>query len=207
MSDHDDPRCDRLTKRGNPCRNAPMKGRTTCKPHSGDTNVGRRSALHDPNTRARLLLRLQTGCTIRDACASTGVHESTYYRWIEAGEADERADRASQEREFREQATQARAEARVVAVGVLQGAMRPFTRTTRRTRRLPDGTSHIEETTETVEPDWRAALAFLERTDPENWGRRDKLDVTAHDAPSGLAELTDQQLAEIERVMNLDDAV
>lgn len=155
----------------------------------GAKPTGRRPFVHDTQTVERLILRLQAGATIKDACLSAGVGETSYFRAMEHGEADEENNKNTKYREFRQRALRARADARVTAVSTIRQAMNPFERRTRKTR--SDG--KVEETIETVMPDWRAAAWYLERSDPENWARRDKLEHTGEVRTDAPAVPTDEE--------------
>ena len=103
--------------------------------------------------------RIRSGIPIETACISTGVHQSTYYRWREWGEdrwIDGKLVRARPAyREFREAATRARAEAESI---------------------------HVAHIATAAAKDWKASAFFLERSHPETWGRRGTIH---HAGPAG----------------------
>lgn len=109
--------------------------------------TGRESKLIDPKMRQRLMDALVAGNTIRNACTMAGIGETTYYRWLE--EADH-APEGHELREFREEVKRAHAEAIHRNLMIIQKAA-----------------AHH----------WQAAAWFLERRAPEDWGRRDRVEM------------------------------
>jgi hypothetical protein len=145
-------RCKGLTARGAPCRKPPMHGREVCKQHSDDPNKGRRTLL-TPELTAEIVRRLSIGAYVHDVMQSLGLQRQTFYAWTERGEADKEAGRETVFADFADATKRARAEARVTAVGYVRQAMAS---------------------------DWRAAMTFLERTDPEHWSRRRRVGHFGH---------------------------
>jgi transposase-like protein len=127
-----------------------MDGKSVCKQHSGDSNVGRKSSL-TPEAKKTIVDALSLGAWVEDAARSAGIHPATFYAWMDRGEAEFGNGEATEFSEFYEDATRARVQGRIVAVGHLRRAM-------------PE--------------DWRAAAWYLERSDPANWGRREHLTHT-----------------------------
>lgn len=119
--------------------------------------MGRNSLL--PEVKDELLSVLSSGATVKDACDFVGIGLSTYHRWCELGlalvEGRDHPDLSSDERlnqkylDFLEDATRARAQGRVRAIHVIQKSI-------------------------AEKQDVQAAQWFLERTDPQNWGRQTK---------------------------------
>ncbi len=106
------------------------------------------------------------------AAAHTGVHPSTYYRWMERGELDGDAPEDDPYRRFRAEVERAIADAEAAEVGLVLKAAR-------------DG-------------DWRAAAWLLERRFSERWGRRERLEqVHEVKEPDEASELD----REIERLL------
>jgi hypothetical protein len=106
---------------------------------------------------------VRAGNTVKDAIAAVGVDESTFYRWVRNGV--ER--RASVYGQFRQSITQAKAEASIVDMAVIDraGRERSQTVTTVTKRVLQAGELVIAEEKVTVEdrpPDWRAAAKKVE---------------------------------------------
>jgi hypothetical protein len=90
---------------------------------------------------------IQGGCYVETACLDSGIDESTYYRWLEKGKAGQQPYR-----DFRDAIKKAEAHCEKLAVGtVLRVAFDP------------------------ENPNWQAAMTYLERRHPERWGRRDRL--------------------------------
>ena len=121
--------------------------------------MGRHSHL-TPERAAAVTKMVRSGALIKTACQACGIHESTYFRWI--NRADD-PDAPEVYREFRESITRARALAEMDALTLVRQAGRT---------------------------DWRAAAWFLERSFPQDYGRHQKLEHTGEDGgPITLAGL------------------
>jgi hypothetical protein len=87
---------------------------------------------------------LRSGCYAVTACARAGISESTYYLWLQKGEAGQRPYL-----EFLESVKKADADAEaLLAATVMRVAL------------------------DSENPCWQAAMTMLERRHPERWGRR-----------------------------------
>jgi hypothetical protein len=105
-----------------------------------------------------------------------GVGESTFYRWLQQGEAEP----AGIYKEFWEAVTRARYEAEQDNVANVQKAARGHDAVKVVEEVGADG--QVKRTTTTWrEYDWRAAAWYLERSFPERWGHRQKLEHTGKD--------------------------
>ena len=122
----------------------------------------RRTAPHTPSGRPSeftadvekaILDALAAGSSVRAACEAAGIGTTTFYRWCSEGERDGAPEHL---RAFRDGATRARAQARVAYAAIIR-------------RAANDG-------------DWRAAAWFLERSEPEEWAPKHKLE---HSGPEG----------------------
>lgn len=100
----------------------------------------------------RILRAVQSGNWLETASAYAGVDASTVRRWIAKGEAD---DAEEPYRSFCAAIKQARAEAEIRAVALIQKAAQ-------------DGT-------------WQASAWYLERSHPDRWGRK-RLEITGADS-------------------------
>ena len=123
-------------------------------------NKGGRPSLLDEAVTRLLETVFIGGTTIADACAYAGISEAVFYRWMKIGRAldagHKRDDdhpyipykKADRERflEFFKSIKRARAVMRVEAISLIRLAAN-------------DG-------------NWQAAAWLLERSDPENWGRK-----------------------------------
>ena len=73
-------------------------------PKTRKTPTGRKSKLHDPEVgaeiREAIAQKIRSGTPKRYAAESSGVPESTFYRWLEEGEKDKKADVKSCYAEF-----------------------------------------------------------------------------------------------------------
>lgn len=154
------PNCKATTAAGKPCGNKAKAGSDYCGSHSG--KVGPRLKLTD-KLRDQLANLIKVGNYREHAARAVGISTTTFYRWMETGEADHENDRATPYRELWEAVTRAEDEAITAAVLALRKGMAN---------------------------DWRAAIAFLERKDPDNWGKRQRLE---HSGPGGQPIRTDNQ--------------
>lgn len=151
-----------------------------------------------PIVRDDLIHLLSLGNTDKVACESVGITPASLYNWINRGKREiDRVNENPKQRsvrqgeqlyvDFFEAVTRARANAHRLAVDALQSAIagnrtvntRSETRT--ETRTTKNGSTYkvtysieYEDVTEHP-PDWRAALEYLKRRDPESWS--DKVSV------------------------------
>lgn len=129
-----------------------------------------------PQLQSKIVKLLKTGVTVTDACASTGIHKSTFYDWIERGEAGDEAFA-----DFSDAVSRAHVNAKVVAIGTLRTAMSPYNQTTRRTETFTEtrfnrqGEQYeykretVTKTITRMQGDWRAAVEYLKRRFPDEW--------------------------------------
>lgn len=138
---------------------------------------------------------LGKGYTDRDVCAQLGVSKSSFYNWLNIAEAirDERDYPGVPEDDEQRQlfldlldgVTRARAAANRVAVDSLRAGMTKTVTTvktedvyteTRVNKHTGELYEHKETriiTTKTTHPgDWRAAIEYLKRRDPEHWSEK-----------------------------------
>lgn len=143
---------------------------------------------------ANLEMILQGGSTIKDACAYAGISDATYYGWLqEAQKIAQRTKRpnplssSARERdaalrlEFLERTQRARAVPRIEAIALIR-------------KSFQDG-------------NWQAAAWYLERSDPENWGRKvidTRLTRQAAQAPETV---TPTRQPEAERLSPIERAI
>lgn len=128
----------------------------------------------DEDTRKRITDALNAGCTIPDACAYGGIKERTYHIWRKRGEeydehlegGGEIIDGEDEYRLFALEVATARSSARVRAVLTISKAIQGG--------------------------DAKTALEFLARTDPANWGRLNRVEMTgAEGGPLQVADVTE----------------
>lgn len=154
--------------------------------------IGRTSKFTD-DTRRKILKRLRAGVTIAATCDSVGIGESTYFEWTAIGRAHldgtthPRMPRKAADRqvyaEFAEAVTRAIADGLVRATIAFRQGMSPsksestITETIKETRLDKEGNPYLYEktvtrhTVEQIPGDWRAAMEYLARRDPEHWAR------------------------------------
>jgi hypothetical protein len=103
-----------------------------------------------PEVHERLVEALSSGCYRDTAAQAVGIHVATFYRWIETGEADIEQGRESPYRDLCEALTRAEAEGFVW---------------------------HLNNMRRHAVSDFRASGWFLERKDPERFGKRERMDM------------------------------
>lgn len=92
-----------------------------------------------------LVTALASGCYRRQAAEHAGIHHSTFYAWLERGEADIEAGEDTPHARLVEALTKAEADAELQALALIRRA---------------------------APTNWQAAAWLLERKNPQRWGRR-----------------------------------
>ena len=100
------------------------------------------------DTQAQIVKAIRAGATYKDAAESAGVAYITFNGWMQRGERGHKHDQLYVE--FSNAVTQAQAEVKIKFTAVL-------------TRAAQEG-------------DWRAALEYLRRRDPDNWSERRQIE-------------------------------
>lgn len=133
---------------------------------------------------AEIVALLTDGCVIADVCSKVGISQDSYFTWIKRYP------------EFSESVKRAKAEANVGAAQSLRTAMMPHDTVSKTVKVVKEtrlrkvrgefGVSEVpyewvkseQSQTTTNEFDWRAALEFLKRRDPDNWAETFIIKVT-----------------------------
>ena len=156
--------------------------------------------LLNPMVQEDIVRYLGAGATLKHAAQTAGIAWRTAYNWMEWGERYDNALEAGLEpnpnhkafSDFREVVEKARNQARVHAASVVFRAAIGVPK--------KDAEGKIIEGEYEVEPEWKAALVFLERQDPAEWGRRNRPEEEdARDAEADLAALTREAEDIVER--------
>jgi hypothetical protein len=124
--------------------------------------AGRKTKL-TPELQKQLVEILQVGSTVRDACALVGITESIFYLWMAIGEGESSGKphksqpryKADRQRylEFFEAIRKAQSHMRNEMIAIVVAAAKGNARKKQK-------------------PDTGAAMWLLERSDPNNWGKR-----------------------------------
>lgn len=176
-------RCGHPKPDGSPCKAWPKRGKAKCASHLG--LAGRRPKLGTDAgeaLQAQVVALLRNGNYIETSCRASGLSVSTYYGWVERGEADVEAELDTPYAQFSQACARARAEGEAVLVQEVRAASRG-------TERQPG--------------DWKAAAWMLERTLPDKYGqkREVKHDVsTARTEPPEVVE-TEERLLTVAQLM------
>lgn len=163
--------------------------------------MGRPTKLN-PELQQQIVTRLKAGATIKATCDSVGLGERTFHQWVAvgkshlAGENHEKMPHKIADREalaqFSQETTRARSDGLIHAAISFRAGMNPSktviehteitTETRLRTIKNEDGSTeqvpyqHIKETSKDIitnhPGDWRAAMEYLARRDPDEWARQ-----------------------------------
>lgn len=141
----------------------------TRKRHSGRT----------PVLSAKLVSELETvligGSTIKDACQYVGIGESTYYKWMELsrsiadGEDNPRLPPSPRKRKKEGETVYQSRQREYEALMAQLETFAPRMDKARATMRV-NAVAIVQDAA--LNGQWTAAAWLLERSDPENWGRR-----------------------------------
>jgi len=138
--------CTATTAKGQPCKAAPLDNQDICVAHAGRN--GRPTKLTD-RLADEIVDHIQHGAYAEIAARACGIDESTFYRWLETGEADQEHGRDTPHASFRKGVKRAEADAEVCAIRYVFAC----------------GDS------------WQARMTYLERKFPKRWGRRERHEV------------------------------
>ena len=131
-------------------------------------NKGRRSAL-TPASRKKIVEGIEYGMSNVDVCKLVGIHERTFYAWIEKGERDPKGkyyNFCKSVEKARVKFKEANLKTVVKAAWDKQIVEKHTYKTT------PDGSRHTEYVREEKGPDWKASAWLLERHFPEEYARK-----------------------------------
>jgi transposase len=134
--------------------------------------MGRPTKLNE-QTHEAIVTAVRAGNYVETAAAAAGITATTFYRWMERGEADIENDAQSPFRDFREAVEKAKAESEKIDLDLIAKAA--------------------------GEGNWQAAAWRLERRFKDKWGRNDKMKIEhAGSIGRDVEVLTDEQLDQLE---------
>lgn len=139
------------------------------------SKLGRKDKRQDEKFVANLCQALRSGNTKKNACLLAGCSETQLYKWLRDTDCDIEGTLAHQ---FAESIKKSIAEAQNRNIVLIQKA---------------------------AQNNWTAAAWYLERSDPSNWGRRDKHEVSGPDGgPIETMAITERSLddASLEKVLD-----
>ncbi len=139
-----------------------MKGRSTREGPGRPSRLSKRVA-------GAIVESVRRGNYLSVAAGAAGVCRQTVYNWLARGQEEPEG----RFREFFGAVTRARAEHEIDVVAALHRAMTGYVETRTKVVQGPNGTVTVTEQIERFEP--ALALEFLARTDPQHWGRRDRV--------------------------------
>jgi hypothetical protein len=117
-----------------------------------------------PELTERLCEEIRKPRAISHACAAVGLHRATFHRWIADAEAE---DAPAELCDFRDEVARARADAAQILVDAIEKRALGY-EVVKHTR----GGEEIRE----WDSDWKAAAWLLERTAPDEYGNRTKVE-------------------------------
>lgn len=149
--------CTATTSKGAPCKGRAKKGDTKCAVHLGTAH---RPIKLNEQILARVIEALEVGNYREVAARYAGISITSFYSYMERGEADREAGNDTLFAQFADGVESAESQAETVIVGLIRRAASGFTDPTTQQR---------------VAPQWQAGAWLLERKNPQRWGRRDNL--------------------------------
>jgi hypothetical protein len=162
-------------------------------------------SLLTPELQTNLANAVAAGIPFAKACEREGIAAKTGQEWIRRGEGRDK-DRPSDETyaAFAAAIKRAQAQDQTRRVLRIEQAAKGGAVTYEKQTTFPDG--RVVRETRYTEPQWTADAWHLERTDPEHWGRKDRLDVRVkvQEEAKRLADQfgldPDEVIAEAERI-------
>lgn len=173
---------------GAACRHGANTGAHSQQPTNRNGALMGRPTKLTTEIQEQIVTRLKAGATIKATCDSVGIHVDTYQNWIKRGNKARNGMYFS----FFDEATRARSDGLIHAAISFRAGMNPsktvtehtetVTETRLRTIKNEDGSTeqvpyqHIKETNKDIitnhPGDWRAAMEYLARRDPDEWARQ-----------------------------------
>lgn len=144
-----------------------------------------------------------TGCYYATACIKLGINSQTAHEWRERGEGRHNRPPTPLYRELAIRVSEAEGERNVLLIGRIKQAVNGGAQTTEtRTERVyalnPDGTrgnvvaEKVYTTVRTAEPIWQAAAWMLQRLQPEQWGKREYLELAGDITARAIVALPEE---------------
>jgi hypothetical protein len=136
--------------------------------------MGRQTKL-TPATHRIIVNAVSTGVPLITAAQYAGVASSTVRQWLQRGEGHHDRSAGKVYVAFVDAIKKAQAADEVRRVTRLEQAARGGTVAYEKTTTYPDG--RVVREVKTAEPQWTVDAWFLERSRPETWGRKERLDL------------------------------
>ena len=125
-----------------------------------------------PERQEKMVQAIALGTPFITACRYVGINPDTGFEWLRKGEYPAKAPIYAG---FAEAIAHARAQDEMRRIGRIEQAGRGGAVVYRKTTTYTNGRVVTEE--RTAPPDWQADSWHLERSQPDVWGRRERLDV------------------------------
>ena len=157
-----------------------MPEQTTKRPRGRQTKL-------TPELTEELAGYIAKGLSNKDACERVHISEDTFYRWLNRGE---KATKDTDLCVFYESIQKARIDfKRTHLENIERAAIEQSEKVVEIIRQTPSGDRYIERKTETVSGQWQASAWLLERTDPDQFGRRQRIEHDGKIEGDGASEL------------------
>lgn len=166
----------------------------------------RRPAFDNKETANRLLQALEGGARRKDACKFADINEQSFYNWknraerYETSSEEERDEKDAKFFEFFERIKKAESSCRISAVASIKKTWAGQVVLERRTTTNPDGSQTVIE--KFAKPEWTAAAWYLERTDPDNFGRRETIKHQGDPEEPVVVKVISKKLSKAEWLAN-----
>jgi hypothetical protein len=166
--------------------------------------TGRHTKL-TPALQLAIVQAITSGVPLSEAAHLAGVAAPTVLEWIARGEGRSARPATAVYADFAEALTRAKAVDIARRVARIELAGRGGQVLSRKTTTLKDGTTHVEE--RFTAADWQADAWHLERSRPDDWGRKERVDVRvtierlAAQVAQSLGLPLDEVLAEAEALL------
>jgi hypothetical protein len=155
-----------------------------------------------PDTRSKIIAAVSQGNTLSASALMSNISDQTLRNWLKSGEQEEHGEYA----EFALAIKQAQAKAEMASVEGIRAAAQGgavVEQTTTVTEHTTKNGTKVT-TTRTVErfaqPQWQAAAFMLERRNPQQWGRHDRVTNTNYNFD--LENLSDEQFELFDQLTN-----
>lgn len=166
-----------------------------------------------PETRDAVIEAIEAGNTNKTAAALAGISEATLYNWLAKGK-DEEPPEGLEELPTKELRAQARkmkikGASKLRRDDLLDAILKAHCIHADFLERFELATAtahakHVQNITQAALDDWKASAWYLERRDPENWGKRDRVQADVNHSGGIKTEHEESYKLELETKLAQD---